>query len=180
MPEVTNFAHVPSFDVKASSSPNYEAKSISRNKISTCCPAKRAANLLLQKADVAHKVCMAVGKDCIGNNDGAQQISRILRERSAPDDIDAIFQEVAKFTNFERTDRTMDIYLMEFDVLRKEAEVRMATGSGFPDEYTPLLRMRNAGSPKMRNLRHTLAFPEASTQKRRLFGPRGNAARHDV
>ena len=46
--------------------------------------------------------------------------------------------------------------------------------------------MQNAGlsenkeSLALASIRNTLAFPEASSRMRRLFGPRGNAGRHDV
>ena len=39
-------------------------------------------------SDVARRVCLSVGRDVIGSLDGAEQISRILRERFAPGDID--------------------------------------------------------------------------------------------
>ena len=44
---------------------------------------------------------MTVGKDHIARNGGEQQILHILRERFAPDAIDALYQEVAKLMNFE-------------------------------------------------------------------------------
>ena len=71
-------------------------------------------------------------------------------------------------------------------MLREEAESRMLVGGGFTDEFAPVLRMRNAESPEnekslvQAHIRATLAFPQASSQTRRLFGPRGRAARQDV
>ena len=65
---------------------------------------------------------MAVGKDHIGNNDGVQHILKISRERFAPDANDYIYPDVSTSMNFERTDRTMDTSLMEFDMLREKAE----------------------------------------------------------
>ena len=62
----------------------------------------------------------------------------------------------------------------------------MAMGSGLPDEYVPILRMQNAGLPNndkpqaLASIRNTLAFPQASRQMCRLFGPRGSEARQDV
>ena len=122
MSEVTNFTYVPSFDGNASSLATYEEKVISRTQTAYTDPAKRAANLLLHMADTARKVFMTVGKDCVGNNDGAQQISRIFRERLAPDAVDAIYQEEVKFMNFKRTDQTTGGFWIEFDVLSVKAE----------------------------------------------------------
>ena len=114
-----------------------DEKVISRNQISTIGPSRRAAHLLLH-----------CGKDLIANQDGAQQILRILRERFAPDAIDAIIQEVAKFMNFKRADQTMDVYLLEFDVLREKAQAQMATGGGFPGEFASAHCMQNAALPE--------------------------------
>ena len=144
MTEVTDFTHVPSFDGQASSFANYEEKAILWNQIPTLDARKRAANLLSHMADIARKVSMGVSKDFIGNNDGVRQVLRILLERQAPDAIDAICQEVAKFMNFERTDQTTDAYLMEFDVSREAADARMVEESGPPDEFAPILRMQDA------------------------------------
>ena len=71
---------------------------------------------------------MTVGEDYIANDGGAHQILRILRERFAPGAIGAIYEEVAKFTDFKRTDQTMDVYLIEFDMLREKN--RGASGDG--------------------------------------------------
>ena len=77
---------------------------------------------------------MAIEKGVIGNIDGADQISRFLRERFAPGAIDAIFQDLVKFTYFKRTGQNMDTYLMEFDALQRNAEARMLVGRGFSVE----------------------------------------------
>ena len=116
--EVPNFTRVPSFDGQPSSFANYEVNVIPRNRIATFGAAKRASNLLVNMADVARKVCAMAGKDCIGENGGAQHILRILRWRSAPDAIGAIHQGVAKSMNFKRAGPTADVYFMEFHVSR--------------------------------------------------------------
>ena len=92
----------------------------------------RAASLLLHMLDVFRKVCMTVGEDVIGNLHGVARILRILRERFAPDAIDCIFQDMAKFMYFRRTGQNLDTYLTEFGTLRKKAEARMFMGSGPP------------------------------------------------
>ena len=88
---------------------------------------------------------MAVGRvHCAqGVHLGAQQISRILRERFAPGASDAVYKEVAKFMNFKCADQTMEVCLMELDVFRDKAEARMAMGSGFPDEFASAPRARH-------------------------------------
>ena len=46
---------------------------------------------------------MPAGKDAIGDLDSAEQISRISRERFAPDAIDSILWDMVKFMYFKRT-----------------------------------------------------------------------------
>ena len=63
----------------------------------------------------------------------------------------------------------MDTYTMEFDMRREEAESRMVSGSGLPDEFASAFRMRNAAltrngkSLALANIRTKLAFPEVSS-----------------
>ena len=137
-------------------------------------------------SDVARKVCPSVGRDVIDNSDGAERISRISRERLAPDAIDSIFQNVVKVMYFKRTDQKMDMHVMVFEMLREKAESRMLMRSGFPDAFVPAPRTQNAALSKngktiaLASLGNTLAFPQASAQMRRLFGPCGYASRQDV
>ena len=128
---------------------------------------------------------MTAWKNHNWGNDAAREFSRILRERLAPDVTDALHRDVVKFMNCKRVDQTMDTYLMEFDVTREKAETRMATGSGFPDEFASVLRTHNAvpengKSLEPASIRRNPTFPEVSSRMRRLFGPRGSAARQDV
>ena len=95
-------------------------------------------------SDVARKVCLTVGKDVVGNMDGVEAILKILRRRSAPDKVDCTFQDISKFMNFKRTTQDMDAYMLEFDMLRRRAEARLALGTGFPDECASVLCMENA------------------------------------
>ena len=75
---------------------------------------------------------------------------------------------------------------MEFDVLREQTEARMVMGSGFPDEFVPIVYVQNASLSQnekylaLANIQNTLASPAVANQMRRFFGPRGNAARQDV
>ena len=100
MSGVTTLTHVPSFGGQASSAANYEEQVALRNRIRPSDPRRRAADLFLHVSDVARKVCATAGKDAIDNNDGVQRILRILRERFAPDAIDSVFQDIAKFMYF--------------------------------------------------------------------------------
>ena len=111
-------------------------------------PAEKASHLSLHMADVARKVCLAVGRDVVGNIDGVEQILNILRNRFAPDKADCIFQDIAKFLYFKRTTQDADTYLLEFDMLRQRAEARFAMGTGFPDEFASVLCMQNASLTK--------------------------------
>ena len=111
-------------------------------------PEKKAAHLLLHMSGVARKVCLPVGRDVIDDLDGAGRILRILRERFAPDAIDPIFRDMAKFIFSKRAERNMDTYIMEFEMLRGKAESRVLIGSGFPDTSVSALCMQNAALPK--------------------------------
>ena len=112
--------HAPAFDGHTASFANCEEKVATRNQIATMEPQQRAANLLLHMTDVARKVCLAAGKDVVSNIDGVAQISRILRERPAPDAIDSIFQDIMKFSRFKRPGQNMDTFPVEFDMSRQE------------------------------------------------------------
>ena len=80
----------------------------------------------------------------------------------------------------------MNVYSIEFDVLRDRAEARMAPGSGFQDVFASVICMQDAALSKngkplaLAGIQDTLAFPVVANQMRRLFGPRGNAARQDL
>ena len=126
-------AQAPTFDGKRSSFLNYEEKVLIRKNISPLLPEQKASHMLLHMADVARKVCLAVGKDVVGNAEGVEQILNILRNRFAPDKADCIYQDVTKFLYFKRTTQDMDTYLLEFDMLRQRAGARFAMGAGFPD-----------------------------------------------
>ena len=95
MSEVSSVTQVPVCDGHAASFANFEEKVTLWNRIPPMDPQERAADLLLHLTDAARIVCMSVGKDAIGSVDGVARISRILRERFAPDASDSVFQGVA-------------------------------------------------------------------------------------
>ena len=70
----------PTFDGQRSSSLNYEEKVLIWKNISPLEPDKQASHLLLHMADVARKVRLTLGKDAVGNLDGAEQILNISRD----------------------------------------------------------------------------------------------------
>ena len=139
---------VPSFDGKRESFLNYEEKVLIWRNISPLPPEQKASHLLLHMSDAARKVCLSEGKDVVGNLDGVEAILKILRHRSAPDKIDCIFQDIYKFPNFKRTTQDMDIFLLEFEMLRQRAEARFDMGAGFPDEFVSVLCITNASPSK--------------------------------
>ena len=113
---ITEVAHteVPKFDGRAGPFADYDEKVALRKRASAMGPEKKAAHLLRHMSGVARKVRLPVGRGVIGNLDGAEQISKILRGCIAPGAIDSIFQDMVKFACFKRTDQTMDAYIMEF------------------------------------------------------------------
>ena len=62
----------------------------------------------------------------------------------------------------------------------------MTMGTGFPEQFAPILRMRNAGSlrhgksPVMASSQKALTFTEAAANMRRISGSRGRGGRQDV
>ena len=59
-----------------------------------------------------------------------------------------IYRQVDKFSRYERTDQTMERYLLEFDVLRGEVGARAIGCVAPPDAPVSVSRMRNAALPK--------------------------------
>ena len=113
-----------------------------------------------------------MGRDAIGNSDGAAHFLRILRERVAPGAIGSIFQDMARFMYFGRPVQNMGTYLMELDMLRRKAGAR----------FRPLRRghgsatlTENGKTLVLASVRNSPALPEVPAQMRRLSGSRGNA-----
>ena len=131
-------------------------------------PDGRAVNLLFRMSGFAAKACATVGEDVVGNNDGARQISGILRERVLLGAIDSIFQDMAKFMVCRRADPNTDAFSIEFDILRQKAEVRMIMGGGLSGEFALALCIQNASRTKngetlvLASLGNTSAFQSVS------------------
>ena len=129
---------------------------------------------------------MISGKGHIMNNDGAQQILSISRDHPALDAVRAICSEVVRLMHCNQTEHTMDAFLLESEVLRHEAEARMAIGGGPREEFVAILWAQDASLSKngkslvLDTVQGALAFAAAANRMRRLFGPCGSAARRNV
>ena len=73
---------------------------------------------------VASQVRLTQRKDIAPNNVGARQVMGILRGHFAPDAVDAKCQGVVRFANSKKTDRTLEIAVLVFDVPLKRLPVR--------------------------------------------------------
>ena len=135
---------------------------------------------------MARQVCMSAGMDVVLDNEGARRNLRILHEPFAPDEVDGIYQEAVQFLHFKGADQTAEVFLLEFDVLRRRAESRAATGGGFPGEFVPAQRMKNASLSKNEislvsaSILCEMVFAAAARQMHQLFGSFGSVARQDV
>ena len=59
---------------------------------------------------IACDVGMVVGSGGLLEPDGAHVFLQALRDNSAPDAIDARYQDVVRFSDFNRATRTMEVY----------------------------------------------------------------------
>ena len=177
---------VPTFDGKGSPSASYQQEVALLPQVTPLEPGRKAAALPCQMSDVARQVCMISGNGHIMNNDGAQQILSMSRDHPAPDAVRAIYSEVVRFMHFKRTGHTMDAFLLESEVLRHEAEARMAIGGGRREEFVAILWAQDASLSKngkslvLDTVQGALAFAAPVNRMRRLFGSCGSAARRDV
>ena len=121
------------------------------------------------------QVCLAEGSDILDHIDGVSKILIILRNYFAPEAVDAIQQQVMRFMRFRRADQSIEDYIMEFDLLRREAAPRMKIGAGFPERFVSLLRMDDAALS-----RHEKSSIMASCRKNLRFGSRGSGSRQDA
>ena len=85
----------------------------------------------------------------IMKNDGANRIPHISDEHFAPDAIDAIYQ-VVRSLHLKRANKTVEVFFVESDVLRRKAESSMQMWGSFPAEFVSALRMKNSSLSKTR------------------------------
>ena len=84
------------------------------------------------------------GGDNFTKGEDAEAFLYTLRNYSQQDAPGHAYQQVAKFSQYGRTDQTMGRYLLKFDVLQREAAARVIMGWPFPDVFASILCMRNA------------------------------------
>ena len=85
-------------------------------------PSKRASKVMLRMATSARQVCLdASGNNCV-QGEGAGSILETLRNYSQPGTLGHVCRQVAKFSQYTRTGHTMGRYLLEYDILRREAD----------------------------------------------------------
>ena len=89
-------------------------------------------------------VCLAEGSDILDRGDGFSKILNISRNYSTLEAVDAIHQQVVRFMRLRRTDQPVDVYIAEFDLLRRKAEFEMDMGAGCPEQFISILRIDNA------------------------------------
>ena len=87
--------------------------------------AARASLLFLQMQPAPGQVCLTEGSDIPGRGDKVARILDILRSVSAPEAADAIHQQVARFINYRRSDRSVGEHIAECDPLQREAKSKM-------------------------------------------------------
>ena len=108
---------------------------------------------------------------------------QVLRAFFAPDALDALYQDVVKFSRFKRT---ADEYLVKFDPSRRKAEARMHTGCSFPAAVASASRpeyasLRQVGeSPVLASVHGGLGIVKVTQKMRQLPGPMGGCGRQDV
>ena len=66
-----------------------------------------------------------------------------LRNYFAPDDLDLVYQGVARVLHFKLTPQPTNENLAEFDLRR-----RKLVGGGLPEAPVPVLRLQNASVPR--------------------------------
>ena len=87
----------------------------------------------------ARQVCMPPRDEGALKNGGASQTLRFPREHFAPGVDDAVYQQIACFLHFKRTDQWAEAFLVGFGALRHKAESRMQMGAGFPEAFVLVL-----------------------------------------
>ena len=86
-------------------------------------------------APAPRQVCVTEGSDISDHSDRVAKILEILRNYFAPEAVDAIHQQVMRFTRFRRTDQSIDEYTAGFDLLCWKAESNVEMGAGFPEKF---------------------------------------------
>ena len=126
----------------------------------------------------ALQVRSAAGSGFVANNDGVERNLSILKDFSAPGAVDSVYEKVASFLRFKRTDQTLDAISWRSICYAKKRGPRCIWVGVSPNHLR-----RSCGREKSLELARVqggLGFLEVPKQIRRLFGPRGRAARRGV
>ena len=126
---------------------------------------------------------MLQGGSYLGNQDGAARILCILRNYVAPEAADAIRRQAMLLSHARRADQRIDAFIVEFDLLGRNAESNMGMGAGFPGPSISILLVNTAGLPRQKKppalagCRRSLKSGEVAANMRRSFGSRGGSRR---
>ena len=114
---------VPSIDGKGSSFLRYDQPVRPWCRVTKSRASKRAAALILQIGSAARQVRTSAGSEILRSSDGSDQILNISRKYFAPGAADAVFQKAASPLLMEGAGQTMDAFLLEFDVRRRQSGI---------------------------------------------------------
>ena len=134
----------------------------------------------------ARDVCMVVGGEQLWESDGVTKSMQMLRDSFAPEALNFVRREVARFMHFKRSTHTMEENLVRFDLLRSKTESRMLMGGPSPKTFGSILRMQETSLSRTdKSLVSVSAqgdwrMASVETQRRRFFGSAGNVVRRDV
>ena len=94
---------------------------------------------------------MPAGGHHLDSHDDALSVLEISKNRSAPELVGPIYQEVARSLRYRRTDLPTDEYNTQFGLYRREAEAKMEAGAELPEAFASVSHMRNAALSRIRN-----------------------------
>ena len=112
--------------------PGYATKVELRPKVTNVEVRQHSSVLIWRMGSTAWNACMALGSDKFAEPDVVGRALQVLRDYFAPADLDAVYQDVVKFSLVRRTAQCIDEYPPQFDLPRRGAETRMHPGSCFP------------------------------------------------
>ena len=104
----------------------------------------RASFLNLHMQTAPRQVCPAGGSDSLVRSDGVSKILNSLRNYLSPEAVDAIRRQMMRRMRFRRADQSVGEYIVEFDLLYREAEPDLEMGDGFPGQSVLILRTADA------------------------------------
>ena len=85
----------------------------------------RASFFALRTQRVPRQKCLVEGSNMLGHSDGVAKILNIPRNYFAPEAVDAIHEQVMRFTRFRRADQPIDEYIVKFDLRCRQGKSAM-------------------------------------------------------